>query len=234
MSMQSYVDLRAPPAAPPRAAPASLSLAADTTLVVRAQEGDEQALRCVIERYLPLVRRKGRAYFLVGGDRQDVEQEALIGLYEAVQAYSAESGVPFRAFAELCVTRQVVAAIRRATRQKHHALNSYVSISGSSGTSGDEGGHTRTLERLLDAHHLPDPADGVVAGEGLASMHQAVSGLLTRFEVDVLALHVEGASYFEIGDRLGRPVKSVDNALQRIRRKVGVYVGAASSRTGGD
>jgi RNA polymerase sporulation-specific sigma factor len=178
-------------------------------------------LRCVIERYLPLVRRKGRAYFLVGGDHQDVEQEALIGLYEAVRGYSAAAGVPFRAFAELCVTRQVVAAIRGATRRKHRALNSYVSISSA---RGDNGGDGRVLEDLLDDHHLPDPAEGVVAGEGVASMHRAVTGLLTGFEVDVLRLYVEGASYGEIGARLGRPVKSVDNALQRIRRKVGDYV----------
>jgi RNA polymerase sporulation-specific sigma factor len=195
------------------------ALLPDVALVARAQDGDERALRAVIERYLPLVRRKGRAYFLVGGDRQDVEQEALIGLYEAVRAYSGAVGVPFPAFAELCVTRQVVAAVRGATRRKHLALNSYVSIS----SRREDDGELAGLEQLLDDHH-PDPAERVVAGEGMELMHRAVSGLLTRFEADVLRLHLEGVSYVEIADRLGRPAKSVDNALQRVRRKVGRYV----------
>ena len=189
----------------------------DDDLAVMAQGGDRQAQQVLIERYRRFARAKGRGYFLVGGDSDDIEQEALIGLYKAIRDYLPERQASFRAFAELCITRQIITAIKTATRQKHQALNQYVSISGVRG--GDDPGE-RTVEELLDDHNVADPADHVVSGERMDSMRKAMAEMLSGLEVDVLKLYVEGKTYQEIGETLGRHVKSIDNALQRIKRKL--------------
>jgi RNA polymerase sporulation-specific sigma factor len=193
----------------------------DDDLALLAQRGDRRAQQVLIERYRRFARSKGRGYFLVGGDNDDIEQEALIGLYKAIRDYQVDRLASFRAFAELCITRQIITAIKTATRQKHLALNQYVSISGVRG--GDEPGE-RTVEELLDDHNIADPADQVVSNERMDNMRAAMAEMLSGLEVDVLRLYVEGKTYQEIGEHLGRHVKSIDNALQRIKRKVDFHL----------
>jgi RNA polymerase sporulation-specific sigma factor len=193
----------------------------DDELVARFHEGDGDALNILLERYRRFARAKARGYFLVGADHDDIEQEAMIGLYKAARDFRADRQASFRAFAELCITRQVITAIKTATRQKHQPLNQYVSISGVRG--GDDAGE-RSVEDLLDKHNLPDPADEVVSRDGMDAMRRSMAEMLSSLEVDVLRLYVEGKSYQEIGDRLGRHVKSIDNALQRIKRKLDLHI----------
>jgi RNA polymerase sporulation-specific sigma factor len=201
---------------------AALADRSDDELAVAAQGGDRLAQQQLIERYRRFARAKGRGYFLVGGDSDDIEQEALIGLYKAIRDYLPERQASFRAFAELCITRQIITAIKTATRQKHQPLNQYVSIAGS--RNDDAPSSDRVIEDLLDDSPSSDPADQVVSGERLDNLRAAMGEMLSGLEVDVLRLYVEGKSYQEIGDVLGRHVKSIDNALQRIKRKVDAHL----------
>ena len=194
---------------------------ADDELVARFRDGDTAALEALLERYRRFARAKSRGYFLVGADSDDIEQEGMIGLYKAIRDFRPERQASFRAFAELCITRQVITAIKTATRQKHQPLNQYVSISGVRG--GDDPGE-RTVEDLLDDHNIADPADQVVSNERMDDMRRSMAEMLSGLEVDVLRLYVEGKSYQEIGEHLGRHVKSIDNALQRIKRKLEVHL----------
>ena len=193
----------------------------DDELVARFHDGDAQALDVLLERYRRFARAKARAYFLVGADSDDIEQEGMIGLFKAARDFRPDRQASFRAFAELCITRQVITAIKTATRQKHQPLNQYVSISGVRG--GDDAAE-RTVEDLLGDHNLPDPADEVVSIERMAAMRQSMAEMLSGLEVDVLRLYVEGKSYQEIGEHLGRHTKSIDNALQRIKRKLDTHL----------
>jgi RNA polymerase sporulation-specific sigma factor len=181
----------------------------DDALARAAQAGDDLALRALVARYLPVARRAGRRWFLAGGDRDDVEQEALIGLCEAVRDYDPEQGTSFRTFAELCVARQVLTAVRGATRHKHLPLNRSVPL-------------TPVPDDVVDlrpALAVADPADAVVAQVGIDDALAQLSARLSPLEREVLALCLERRSYGEIGRRLGRPPKTVDNAVQRIKRK---------------
>jgi RNA polymerase sporulation-specific sigma factor len=192
----------------------------DETLVARFQAGDDRALKVILERYRRFARAKGRGYFLVGGDSDDVEQEALIGLYKAVRDFRFDREASFRAFAELCITRQIITAIKTATRQKHQPLNQYVSITAA--RPGDEG--EQTVEDVLVHDSGTDPADDLVSSERLARLRRRMGEMLSELEVDVLRLYVQGKTYQEIGSELGRHVKSIDNALQRIKRKLDVHL----------
>lgn len=194
--------------------PATLSELEDEDLVARSQAGDDDALCVLLQRYRRFARLKARSYYLVGADAEDLEQEGLIGLYKAARDYRRDRQSSFRAFAELCVTRQVISAIKAATRQKHQPLNQYVSISAARASDGHD------VETLLGDHWVNDPADEVMRREGFRQMRREVTDALSGLEVDVLALYVDGRSYQEIGERLGRRVKSIDNALQRIKRKL--------------
>ena len=194
-----------------------LSELSDDDLVARFQGGDELSVQVLLDRYRRFARAKARGYFLVGADSDDIEQEGLIGLYKAARDFRPDRQASFRAFAELCITRQVITAVKTATRQKHQPLNQYVSISGVRG--GDDAAE-RSVEDLLDDHHVADPADTVVSRERMDTMRRSMAEMLSGLEVDVLRLYVEGKSYQEIGDQLGRHVKSIDNALQRIKRKL--------------
>lgn len=207
---------------PTRIDTAALVDLTDIELVARFQDGCEEALPVVITRYRRFARAKARSYFLVGGDSDDVEQEALIGLYKAARDFRPEHQSSFRAFAELCITRQIITAIKTATRQKHQALNQYVSISGTRG--GDDAGE-RTVDEMIHVHrHGSDPAERIIADERFGVMQDRLAEVLSGLEVDVLTLYVEGKSYQEIGDHLGRHVKSIDNALQRIKRKIEMHL----------
>ena len=198
-----------------------LSELSDVDLVARFHEGDADALAVLLERYRRFARAKARGYFLVGADSDDIEQEGMIGLFKAARDFRPDRQASFRAFAELCITRQVITAIKTATRQKHQPLNQYVSISGVRG--GDDPGE-RSVEDLLDDHYVADPAETVISNERMANMRRSMADMLSGLEVDVLRLYVEGKSYQEIGEQLGRHVKSIDNALQRIKRKLDLHL----------
>lgn len=200
-----------------RCTAATLQDLTDEELAGRFQAGDGLALETLMGRYRRFARSKARAYFLVGADADDVEQEGLIGLFKAARDYRADREASFRAFAELCVTRQVITAIKTATRQKHQPLNQYVSISASRST---DDGNDRAGDDVLEGHFSPDPADEVVATERMVRLRDSMSQMLSGLEVEVLSLYVEGRSYQEIGAHLDRHTKSIDNALQRIKRKL--------------
>lgn len=190
----------------------------DEQLVARAQGGDDVALEAVLRRYRCLTRAKARAYFLVGADADDVEQESLIGLYKAVRDFRPDRQIGFRNFADLCVTRQVITAIKSATRHKHLPLNQYVPLAGP--PAAGDGEQPLALEDLIGDPRGLDPADEVVSAERVRALRRAMAEDLSPFEVEVLRLYVAGRSYLDISQRLGRPTKAVDNALQRIKRKL--------------
>jgi RNA polymerase sporulation-specific sigma factor len=192
------------------------SQSSDEELVERFHGGDGEAIETLLHRYRGFARRKASRYFLVGADANDVEQEALIGLFKAARDFRSDRQASFPAFAELCITRQIVTAIKAATRHKQQPLNQYVSIS--TQRPDDEG--ERSVEKLLGADPASDPADQIVSRESLAKTRKCLANMLTSLEADVLRLYVEGNSYEDISERLGRHVKSIDNSLQRIKRKV--------------
>jgi RNA polymerase sporulation-specific sigma factor len=190
-------------------------------LILAAQAGDEYASEALVAKYRSFVRCKARSYFLAGADRDDVIQEGMIGLYKAIRDYRAERQSSFRSFAELCVTRQLITAIKTASRQKHTPLNSYVSLQRSTGTE-EEG--DRVLSDILAARHVCDPADIVISAWEATTIRDGFTGALSGFESDVLVLYVDGKSYSEIAQQLGRHPKAVDNALQRVKRKVEIQI----------
>jgi RNA polymerase sporulation-specific sigma factor len=194
----------------------------DEELAGRFQGGDNEALDALLRRYRRFAKSKARGYFLIGGDADDIEQEGMIGLFKAARDFRADRQSSFRAFAELCVTRQIITAIKGATRQKHQALNRYVSIS-SVGTAAEHDGD-RAMEELLGDRKEIDPADQVANHERFDTMRESMTRMLSSLEVDVLRLYVEGKSYQEIGVHLNRHVKSIDNALQRIKHKLDVHL----------
>jgi RNA polymerase sporulation-specific sigma factor len=195
----------------------------DDDLVQLFRNGEVQALNLLLERYRRFARAKARGFFLVGAEFDDIEQEGMIGLFKAVRDFRPEREASFRVFAELCITRQIITAIKTATRQKHQPINQYVSLSGLRPV--DDTGE-RSLDDLLDDHHAPDPADEVVSLECMAAMRASMAEMLSTLEVDVLRLYLEGRSYQEISVELGRHVKSIDNALQRIKRKLEAHLAA--------
>jgi RNA polymerase sporulation-specific sigma factor len=195
----------------------------DEELAGRFQGGDSEALEELLRRYRRFAKSKARGYFLIGGDADDIEQEALIGLFKAARDFRSDRQSSFRAFAELCVTRQIITAIKSATRQKHQALNRYVSIS-SVVTPESEG--DRDMEEVLSDRTEIDPAEQVANSERFDTVRESMTRMLSSLEVDVLRLYVEGKTYQEIGVHLNRHVKSIDNALQRIKHKVDTHLRA--------
>jgi RNA polymerase sporulation-specific sigma factor len=207
-----------------------LSSLSDEDLVALAKSGEEQAIEILLDRYRHYARAKARLYFLAGADREDVVQEGMIGLFKAVRDFDASKNTAFRAFAEMCITRQIITAIKSATRQKHLPLNTYVSLSKPmSAGSGDD----HVLESTLDSHLEADPADLVVSAEEIEAINASVADVLSELEGEVLHLYMDGKSYQEIADRLGRHVKSIDNALQRIKRKLEGRLGRSAAASTG-
>ncbi len=194
----------------------------DEQLVARVWSGDDHALSALLQRYRSLVRVKARAYFLVGADREDVVQEGMIGLYKAVRDYDANRQSSFRAFAELCITRQIITAVKTATRLKHAPLNGYLSLYPPA-SSGDEPDHE--LARHLVSED-EDPAQRVISSQELAHLERWFGEILSDLEAKVLERYVEGETYQEIAVELQRHTKSIDNALQRIKRKLESYLQA--------
>lgn len=192
----------------------------DEELATAAQTGGEDAAlaeAALLTRYRPFVRAKARSYFLVGGDDQDVVQEGMIGLFKAIRDYDSTEQMSFRGFAELCVTRQLITAVKSATRFKHGPLNSYVSFSR---TIGDDDDGERVLADILPSSPHDDPAERLTSAERVRDLQAYVDDALSDLEVEVLRMYVEGRSYVEIAEILSRRTKSVDNALQRIKRKI--------------
>ncbi|MGH2786111.1 MAG: RNA polymerase sporulation sigma factor SigH [Actinomycetota bacterium] len=194
----------------------------DEEIVELARAGDEVALEHLLIRYKNFTRAKARSYFLVGADKEDIVQEGMIGLYKAIRDFQAERQSSFRAFAELCITRQIITAIKSATRQKHIPLNSYVSLNRP--VSNEDGDQDRVLVDVLSTHTSADPVELVISSEEIRSMQTSFSEILSDLEAHVLHLYLEGKSYQEIAVGLKRHVKSIDNALQRIKRKVEAHM----------
>lgn len=198
----------------------------ESRLICAAQAGDEGACAELVSRYRGFVRCKARGYFLAGADRDDVLQEALIGLYKAIRDYDGGRQASFRSFAELCVTRQIITAVKTAQRHKHSLLNSYVSLNRSTGPEADG---ERVLGDVLAYPHSSDPAEIVISSWEAEAIRAGFVSALSPFETHVLKLYLDGDSYQEIALRLRRHVKSVDNALQRIKRKIELQMRRAHS-----
>ena len=193
----------------------------DLQLALRARNGDERALDQLIRRYTGFVRLKASSYFLAGGESDDLIQEGLIGLYKAVRDFRADKETSFRSFAELCVTRQIITAIKTATRFKHQPLNQYVSFSHT--PAGQESESDVTLGDALPGSAVHEPPTMVISSEELQSLVFALGSGLSKLEADALRLYLEGSSYEEMAEDLGCDSKTIDNALQRVKRKILVH-----------
>jgi RNA polymerase sporulation-specific sigma factor len=193
----------------------------DDELVKAARNGNDTALEFLLEKYKNFVRIKARTYFLIGADREDLIQEGMIGLYKAIRDYNNDKQRCFRSFAEICVTRQIITAIKTATRQKHIPLNSYVSLSKPIYFEEDS---ERTLVDFLTGNESSDPMELVINGEKMRDINESFSEVLSDLETQVLQLYMDGKSYQEIADDLKRHVKSIDNALQRVKRKMDLHL----------
>nr|NNM91473.1 RNA polymerase sporulation sigma factor SigH [Bacilli bacterium] len=192
----------------------------DEDLIEHVRSGDESALDQLIERYKAFVRAKARSYFLIGADREDIVQEGMIGLYKAIRDYRDDKLASFKAFAELCVTRQIITAIKTATRQKHVPLNSYISLDKPIYDEESE----RTLLDIISGAVVADPEELMIHREEFDAIEIQMKKLLSELERDVLILYLDGRSYQEIAEDLSRHVKSIDNALQRVKRKLEKYL----------
>jgi len=190
----------------------------DLQLVLRARNGDGSALDVLIRRYTGFVRLKASSYFLAGGDSEDLVQEGLIGLYKAVRDFRADKETSFRSFAELCVTRQIITAIKTATRFKHAPLNTYVSFSHT--PAGQDSDSDCTLGDALPGPTVDEPSVCVISTEELQSLVFTLGTGLSQLEHDALRLYLEGWSYEEMAEDLGCDTKTIDNALQRVKRKI--------------
>jgi RNA polymerase sporulation-specific sigma factor len=192
----------------------------DEDIVELARENDTVALEFLINKYKNFVRAKARSYFLIGADREDIIQEGMIGLYKAIRDFRADKLASFRAFAELCITRQIITAIKTATRQKHIPLNSYVSLNKPIYDEESD----RTLLDVISGSRVTDPEELVISREEFVDIESKMGEFLSDLEWKVLMYYLEGKSYQEIADDLNRHVKSIDNALQRVKRKLERYL----------
>ncbi len=188
----------------------------DEEVVTLAQEADGTALEYLLNKYKNFVRSKARSYFLIGADHEDIVQEGMIGLYKAIRDFKHDKLSSFRAFAELCITRQIITAIKTATRQKHIPLNSYVSLNKPLYDEESD----RTLLDVIIESRATNPEELLISQEDLMSIRDKIDEVLSSLEQEVLAAYLDGESYQEIAENLGRHVKSIDNALQRVKRKL--------------
>ncbi|MFC4355400.1 RNA polymerase sporulation sigma factor SigH [Chryseomicrobium palamuruense] len=191
----------------------------DDEILELVHAGNTEALDFLITKYKPLVRMKSKSYFLIGADKEDILQEGMIGLYKAIRDFREEKLTSFRAFAELCITRQIITAIKTATRQKHIPLNSYVSLDKPVYDEESE----RTLLDTIASTVVDDPEQLLISQESFDFMEEKMGEMLSDLEQQVLMLYIEGQSYQEISEQLNRHVKSIDNALQRVKRKLERY-----------
>ena len=196
----------------------------DGFLIALAKQGNPDAYDRLVRRYYGFVRLKASSYFLAGGDSDDLIQEGLVGLYKAIRDYRTDRESSFRNFAELCITRQIITAVKTATRNKHTPLNQYVSFSSSPASAAGDG--EPTLDEVIPGPTVHDPVNQVISSEELHSLVACLSTALSELESRVLALYLDGHSYEDVGERLDCDTKTVDNALQRVKRKVGTHLAA--------
>jgi RNA polymerase sporulation-specific sigma factor len=192
----------------------------DEEIVEDAKEGNPAAQEYLINKYKNFVRAKARSYFLIGADKEDIVQEGMIGLYKAIRDFKKDKLSSFRAFAELCITRQIITAIKTATRQKHIPLNSYVSLNKPIYDEDSD----RTLLDVLTGTKVTDPEELIISREEFYDIEEKMGEILSKLEWQVLMSYLEGKSYQEISRELNRHVKSIDNALQRVKRKLERYL----------
>lgn len=192
----------------------------DEEIIKDARAGDNKALEYLINKYKSFVRAKARTYFLIGADREDIIQEGMIGLYKAIRDFRGDKFSSFRAFAELCITRQIITAIKTATRQKHIPLNSYVSLNKPIFDEESD----RTLLDVISEESISDPEEMIINREEFSGIEDKMGEILSGLEWEVLSLYLQGKSYQEIAEELDRHVKSIDNALQRVKRKLEKYL----------
>lgn len=188
----------------------------DEDLVILSKQGNGTATDYIIEKYKNFVKSKARTYFLIGADKEDIIQEGMIGLYKAIRDYDSQRLSSFRGFAELCITRQIITAIKTATRQKHIPLNSYISLNKAAYDDESE----RMLIDLISENEKLNPEEIMITKERLGSVLKKMSSVLSKYEWKVMNLFLDGKSYVEIAKKLGKSEKSIDNALQRIKKKV--------------
>ena len=193
----------------------------DGYLIALAKQGHADAYDRIVRRYYGFVRLKASSYFLAGGDADDLIQEGLVGLYKAIRDFRSDRESSFRNFAELCITRQIITAVKTATRNKHTPLNQYVSFSSTPAGAGDD---VPTLDQVLPGPTVQDPVNQVISSEELRSLVGCLSSALSTLESRVLSLYLDGYSYEQVGARLACDTKTVDNALQRVKRKVGAHL----------
>ncbi len=196
----------------------------DEEIIALAKAGNLSALEYILNKYTNFVKSRARPYFLMGADREDIIQEGMIGLYKAIRDFRSEKLSSFRAFAEICITRQIITAIKTATRQKHVPLNSYVSLSRPVFDENSD----KTLIDLIAENKCIDPEELFINKENYRSMGVRITEILSEMELRILSLYLEGKSYQEMSQELGKQVKSIDNALQRVKRKLEKQIMKAS------
>ena len=199
----------------------SLESLEDNDLVQLVRNGDERCVEILLDRYRNFARSKARSYFLAGSEKEDVVQEGMIGLFKAVRDFDLSQDTPFRAFAELCISRQILTAIKSANRQKHQPLNTSVSLDAPA--YGDDTSDS-SVGDFIPASISTDPVELVISAEEIEAIRDNMGETLTELEGDVLRLYMDGKSYEEIAGALGNHVKSIDNALQRIKRKLQKHI----------
>ncbi|MCL5987023.1 MAG: RNA polymerase sporulation sigma factor SigH [Actinobacteria bacterium] len=193
----------------------------DDKLIRLSRMGNMQAQATLLSKYKYLVKLKVKSYFLIGADKEDLIQEGMIGLYKAIQDFRDDKDTSFKAFAELCITRQIITAIKGATRQKHLPLNQYVSLSKSLDHEDDS---NSSLDDIISESYICDPIDLLITHEEIGDIKYCFNELLSKLEATVLSLYMDGNTYHDIAGKMDRQVKSIDNALQRVKRKLDTYL----------
>ena len=193
-----------------------LNRLSDEELIELSRNGDGSVTEFILEKYRNFVRAKSRTYFLIGADREDIIQEGMIGLYKAIRDYKKDSASSFRSFADLCITRQIITAIKTATRQKHIPLNSYISLNR---PAYEEEGENTLLETIVEKHRF-DPEEIMINKERFRILEEKLVATLSKYESMVLKRYISGHTYTDIAKELGKSEKSIDNALQRIKKKI--------------
>lgn len=196
----------------------------DEEIVAKIHEGEKEALDYLIGKYMDLVNSKVSKYFIIGADKEDITQEGLIGLYKAIKDYKKDKQSSFKSFANLCIERQLITAIKSSNRQKHMPLNSYLSLNMNIYANDDENNETEIIN-ILDSNMIEDPLDTITKKEYYNSVENAIDTSLSEFEKKVLSRYIQGESYIKIAQKLDTPVKSIDNAIQRIRKKTVKTIG---------
>ncbi len=194
----------------------AISKLPDEEVISLIHKGDNDAQEYIMNKYKSVVKSKARAYFLIGADREDIIQEGMIGLYKAVRDYHPDRNTTFRSFADLCINRQIITAVKTATRQKHIPLNSYVSLN--KPVFDDETMHT--YMDMLKECETANPESMIISRENIANLENNLSKILSKFELKVLSIYLTGKTYTEIAAMIDKPEKSVDNALQRVKKKI--------------